>query len=443
MRHAWLYISRDDLLVERLQAEQEGKDLASVQPEFDALLAQAEPDQERSASLLDRTRALPIRMGYAYAEPSDLAGIREESGEAPSLPHPDNRRLQDQIHGAWLGRCCGCLLGKVAEGWRRPTMEGFLQATGQWPLRGYISKGTSEEIRERFGVQHRRFWIEDVECMPEDDDTNYTVTALEILRKYGQGFTPEDVAGFWLANIPVLHLCTAERVAYKNLVNGCLPPESACFRNPYREWIGAQIRADFWGYANPGDPGAAAEHAWRDASISHVKNGIYGEMWAAAMIAAAFVVDDPAGAIEVGLSVVPPNSRLSEALRRVLGWRSDGVDASEVIDRIHEEWDETRSHDWCHTISNAMIVAMALLWGETNFERTLCLAVQACFDTDCNGATAGAVLGVMLGASQLPEKWTAPLNDTLETGVQGYHRVGIEELAKKSLEVADMNGRTG
>ena len=184
--------------------------------------------------------------------------------------------------------------------------------------------------------------------------------------------------------------------------------------------------------------------AWRDASISHVKNGIYGEMWVAGMIAAAFVVDDPGEAIEAGLSVIPSRCRLAEAIRKVLEWKSemsdlydsfDLSDMSHPINRIHAEWDETRSHDWCHTISNAMIVAAALLWGDRDFERTICMAVSACFDTDCNGATAGSVLGAMLGAEALPAKWTSPLNDTLETGIQGIGRTSVEGLANETLEV--------
>lgn len=154
-------------------------------------------------------------------------------------------------------------------------------------------------------------WINNVEHMVEDDDTNYTIIGLKILEEYGLNFTPEDVAESWMANLPILHTCTAERVAYQNLVNLIMPPESASFRNPYREWIGAQIRADFFGYITPGYPELGAELAWRDASISHLKNGIYGEMWVAAMLSAAAVTDDIAEIINIGLSEIPQNSRLS------------------------------------------------------------------------------------------------------------------------------------
>jgi hypothetical protein len=55
-----------------------------------------------------------------------------------------------------------------------------------------------------------------------------------------------------------------------------------------------------------------------------------------------------------------------------------------------------------------------------SFERTITIAVQLGYDTDCNGATVGSVIGLVLGANVLPEKWTRPLNDTLP-----YVRCGI------------------
>src|SRR5258708_32280147 len=140
------------------------------------------------------------------------------------------------------------------------------------------------------------------------------------MKRFGRASPSADVADFWLTDIPILHLCTAERVAYRNLCNLIPHPKSATFRNPFREWIGAQIRADFWGYAAAGNPELAAEFAWRDASVSHVKNGIYGEMWAAAMIAAAFVTDDTPTIIRAGLAQLPSRSRPPDSLDSVLWW---------------------------------------------------------------------------------------------------------------------------
>lgn len=77
--------------------------------------------------------------------------------------------------------------------------------------------------------------------MPEDDDTNYTLIALKLMERCGRSFTSADMADTWLRDLPYFHLCTAERVGYRNLVNLHEPPESGSYRNSYREWIGAQI----------------------------------------------------------------------------------------------------------------------------------------------------------------------------------------------------------
>ncbi|MCL6624426.1 MAG: ADP-ribosylglycohydrolase family protein, partial [Fimbriimonadales bacterium] len=107
----------------------------------------------------------------------------------------------------------------------------------------------------------------------------------------------------------------------------------------------------------------------------------------------------------------------------------------DAIQEIHQLWKEDSPHDWCHVISNTEIVAMALLWGEGDFERSVCLAVEAGMDTDCNGATVGSILGVLLGYSRLPRKWTDVLNDTLYTGVAGFERCSLRELAQRTVKM--------
>jgi ADP-ribosylglycohydrolase len=268
-----------------------------------------------------------------------------------------------------------------------------------------------------------------------DDDTDYPIAGLKVLEQKGRGFTPQDVADEWLTSFPFLAVYTAERAAYRNLVAGVAPPRSATHRNPYREWIGAQIRADVWAWVNPGDPATAAEYAWRDASISHTKNGLYGELFFAAAIAQAFATDDLDEIVHVGLSAIPANCRLAEAAAKTIEW-CRGVEAGDW-ERVWEKiMDRCGDMHWIHTINNAMVTLMALLLGRGDFSTTICIAVMAGLDTDCNGATAGSLLGAMLGAKALPSSWTEPLNDRLESAVAGEHTNAIGALAERTLAIA-------
>lgn len=447
-QHPWTLIESVDLEIERRQCVEEGKDVSALDAEFTALIASDlshEANQQRAEALLDRTLLLPTMAGYVHREPSDLEGIRRERPVPCHLPMRSltDAELLDKATGAWQGRAAGCLLGKPVEGRRSWQIEKYLKAQGRWPLKSYFSLTASAElVREcALTITDRKLFEEGITCMPEDDDTNYTVTGLALLKRHGAAFTPEHVAAFWLDNIPYFHVCTAERVAYRNLVAGIAPPLSASHRNVYREWIGAQIRADFFGYVNPGNPERAAEFAWRDACISHVKNGIYGEMWVAAMLAAAYVCDDIETVVRVGLAQVPATSRLAVGVCGILELKRQGASDEDAVADLHRRWHEDRRHDWCHTVSNAEIVTIALLWGGMDFGRTICLSVMPGFDTDCNGATSGSIMGVILGANRLSAEWIAPMRNTLLTGVAGYHQVSLTDLGSETVGLIRKNTR--
>jgi ADP-ribosylglycohydrolase len=321
------------------------------------------------------------------------------------------------------------------EGIRTNELIPFLKETGNYPMHRYIYRSdlTDEIIgKYKFGFSGRCY-ADKIDGMPVDDDTNYVVLAQRIIEKYGRDFTPYDVSKAWLRYQSKDAYCTAERVAFCNFVKGYTPPESAVYQNPFREWIGAQIRGDYFGYINPGNPELAAEMAWRDASISHVKNGIYGEMFASAMIAAAAVTSDVEKIILCGLGEIPHTSRLYADVMAVMESYKSGVSQADCFKMIHEKYDEYTVHGWCHTISNAMIVAASLLYGEGDFGRSICMAVETGFDTDCNGATVGSVLGMANGIESIPEYWTSPFNDTLYTSIFGIDKVNITERADLTL----------
>ena len=197
--------------------------------------------------------------------------------------------------------------------------------------------------------------------MPVHDDTNYTVLYQELIEKSGRDFSPGDVCRMWLRSQPREQYFTAEKVAYNNYVKGFEPPYSGSYQNPFREYIGAQIRGDYFGYINPGQPERAAELAFKDACISHIKNGIYGEMFVSAMISCAAVTDDMEDIIRGGLAQIPQTSRLYEAVDGIIQDYKAGKTLQDAYRKIHAAYDEHTGYGWCHTISNAMIVTAALL----------------------------------------------------------------------------------
>jgi ADP-ribosylglycohydrolase len=381
--------------------------------ELDAIPAQpstAEPDD------------LPeIRAGW----PTDFALAREGDG------------LHDRVHGAWLGRAVGCLLGKPVEKIPREGIREILQSTGRWPLSGYFTaEGLREDVAQRWPwnrSSRATSLAENIDGMPEDDDLNYPLIALSVLESAGPRFDTDDVASAWLSLLPGGRVFTAERVAYANLLQGVAPPATARRHNPYRQWIGAQIRADLYGWVSPGDPARAAELAWRDARLSHVRNGIYGALYAAALNSAALAETDLDRVLDAGLAVVPPESRFAAAVRFAREIATAVPDWEQVVDAIEDRYGQLH---WVHVLPNAALLTAALVHGKGDFVRSICAVVQGGWDTDSCGATVGAVLGGLHGAPALPSAWVAPLRNRLATSLPGFSRpqgLGFDELAARTV----------
>lgn len=433
--HEWEFYS-SNLLTEYEQSIEEGLDIERYKDIFSSIakLPQNEIKKKFGDVLYEIISNANQRKDYPYIEPSDLETI--QNLRKPYSYEPQSEiNIEDKIFGAWLGRICGCMLGKTLEGIRTSELIPFLKATNNFPLHRYISQDdTKNEITQKFVFSFvNRPQADCVDGMPVDDDTNYTVLYQEIIETYGKDFTPFDIAQTWLKLQSKDAYCTAERVAFCNFVKGYAPPESAIYKNPYREWIGAQIRADYFGYINPGNPELAAEMAWRDASISHTKNGIYGEMFVAAMLSIAAETNNIKDIIFGGLAQIPHTSRLYEEIMFVLNAFETNISKEECFKTIHDKYDEYTAHGWCHTIPNAMIVAASLLYGNSDYGKSICMSVETGFDTDCNGATVGSILGMANGVDTIPEYWSKPINNTLHTSIFGVGTVKISDRVKMTL----------
>ncbi|WP_406070375.1 ADP-ribosylglycohydrolase family protein [Micromonospora sp. NBC_01638] len=444
MRITW--VQPEDLLPHELASSRdEGRDVAALARRWSAAGGDLAPPvsgasstpaspalRALAAELLDAADALPAVA--ADDEPDDLNALRADWPATWSLP---TDVTHDRLHGAWLGRAAGCLLGKPVEKIPREGIREILTATDRWPLRDWFTaKGLPAEVADRWPWNRRSAptsLAENIDGMPEDDDLNYALLALRVLETHGRDFTSADVAQAWLDWLPGGRVFTAERVAYRNLLLGFAPPQSARRHNPFREWIGAQIRTDLYGWVNPGRPDRAAELAWRDATVSHVRGGVHGAIWAAALAAAAPVAGSVDEVLDAGEAVLPPRSRFTATVReaRALGAGTD--DWERVVDELYVRHGHLH---WVHVRNNAALVAAALAYGRGDLERSITAVVSGGWDTDSTGATVGAVTGALTGASGLPTRWVAPLHNRLASSIAGFDGIGFDELAERTRALA-------
>jgi ADP-ribosylglycohydrolase len=393
-------------------------------------------DREAVSALIDSLQVLPRSPDWDYQEPNSIEEIVAVLPTPTASRPPSPTEVEDKVNAAWLGRIAGCNLGKPVESgthWTPAHLKDYLELAGAYPLVDYIP--VLDPMPERF--QLRQDCLQstrgNVNGSARDDDIDYPILGLHLLEQHGKALSPEHVASAWLLLLPFHQVYTAERVTYRNIVHGLTPPETARYRNPYREWIGAQIRGDVYGWVHPGDPRAAALLAYQDASLSHTENGIYGEMWAAALLASAFTAATVREALESSLEHVPPRSRLAEVIRDVMDQHAGGSTWEDALVHIQTRYGH---YGWVHTLNNAALVVAGLLWGEGDYARTVGLTVQGGWDTDSNGATSGSVAGVLLGTAGLPARFIDPLHDRTRSALFGFDNSRISDLAARTVRLA-------
>jgi ADP-ribosylglycohydrolase len=425
------------------QAREEGKDVDAIEARWFA--AGGSPAPPRGASpdaappelrtlaleLLDELAALPRPLGDREPE-----GFDEIIAAADPVAPRDPVDVAARIEGAWLGRAAGCVLGKPVEGLPREGIRELAQAAGHWPVsEWFTARGVPADVLER------RPWnrasgptslAENIDGAPEDDDLNFTMLGVALLERCGPRFDALDVAKLWLDLLPPGRIFTAERVAMRNLLLGKLPPETAGYRNPFREWIGARLRVDAFGWASGGDPVLAARMAWEDARVSHTANGVYAAMFMAAVHAASLTESSSAAAVDAGLSVVPAYSRLAEAIVAARELAAQ-LEWEVVVDELYGRYGELH---WVHAINNTALVAAALYAFDGDFSGGIGAVVQGGWDTDTNGAAVGSVLGAIAGPDGIDERWTVPLRNRIASSLPGFDGSTIDGLARRTLAVA-------
>jgi ADP-ribosylglycohydrolase len=342
-----------------------------------------------------------------------------------------------RIRAAWQGRISGCMLGKAVETFSmragHDKLTEYLSAVHALPLRDYIP----------FDAQYAPTHLFKPCCRGElrasiaDDDINYSVLALMLLERHGDALTTTDVARAWLTYLPVASTYTAERAAYKILLarghewfaeGHELGFDIAdCADNPYNDWIGAQIRADVYGWVCPGNPDLAAALAEQDAGLSHRGEGIYGAVFVAVLGSILLAGAGLAEAVNQALHFIPEDSGCAKAVVDAQRLADDPSGANEIRDS-HGDMSVV------HTVNNLGLVAWALLRHHNDFDAAIGDVVAAGLDTDCNGATVGALWA--LQGKPVPNHWVTPWQSGVGVSLAGMHQLDLDNLVERTVTVA-------
>ena len=288
---------------------------------------------------------------------------------------------RDKVLGCWAGKNIGGTLGAPIEGRRE--------------------------------IFHYDFYINPMDGEPApNDDLDLQLVWLKAMEDHGPMQVNERILGeYWMRHIS--GPWNEYGVARNNMANGILPPLSGSTRNDvWKNSNGAWIRSEIWACVFAGDPDWAAWFAWCDACVDHADDGVWAEIFTASLEAAAFVESDLRKLIEYAFARIPSDSRVARSVKIAIDCHDSGKTWEEARNAVVAD---SADLGWFQAPANVAFAIIGLLYGDGDFGKTVCTAINCGDDTDCTGATAGAVLGIIKGYKAIPEKWMAPIGHAIKS----------------------------
>jgi ADP-ribosylglycohydrolase len=313
-------------------------------------------------------------------------------------------------------------------------------------------------------VNNVEFYTQDLGGEPlPNDDLDIQLLWLIAMEEQGTDITAALLAEYFL--LYVTPHWSEYGTAKLNLRSGLMPPLSGTMHNDYKDSCGAFIRAEIWACVAPGCPDVAAKYALEDAIIDHGDGeGTYAEVFIAALESAAFVISDLRQLIDIGLSYIPFGCEVAAAVRTAVECADQGIDWREArdvilqrhrgsslfgrLERISQEDIDKGFHEGKQGFdvpSNIGLTILGLLMGGDDFDKVICTTVNCGEDTDCTGATAGSIYGLIYGIEAIPEKWIEPIGNTIKTMCLNLGELGafggqvpqtIDELTERTERMA-------
>lgn len=298
--------------------------------------------------------------------------------------HLSRDELRDKIKGGWAGQMIGVSFGAPTE----------FKAQGR--INEADLKWSPEQVSNAIGQDDLYVEMTFAKVM---DDIGLEATC----EQYGEAFKSSKYL-LWHANAG----------ARRALGQGIKAPWSGHPKhNFHANDIDFQIEADFIGLMCPGLPREVNKYADRVGRVMNYGDGLYGGMFIGGMYSAAFFESDPRKVVEAGLACIPAKSQYGLLIRDLLTWSAQHPDDwRKVWELVEKKWDKD---DPCPDGAlarfnidaklNGAYVAFGLLFGGSDFYKTMEIATRCGQDSDCNPSSSVGVLGVILGYNRIADQF--------------------------------------
>lgn len=311
--------------------------------------------------------------------------------------------FRDKVHACWLGKNIGGTLGMPFEGQKTPRSLTFFDPVPEKPA--------------------------------ANDDLDLQILWLKALEERGTRIDARVLGEYWLKYVPVDW--NEYGIGKANMREGCLPPVSGQFRNSkWRDSNGAWIRSEIWACLAPGCPSIAARYAYEDACVDHgAGEGTYAEIFTAAVESAAFVESDRDRLLGIGLSYIPRKCAVAVSVRAAIDAHKRGLDLITAREAVIKSSEST---GWFMAPRNVAFVVLGWLYGDDDFGKSICGAVNCGDDTDCTGATMGSILGIIHGGKCISARWRRPVGETISNvAISGFQPpASLAELTEHTVTMA-------
>lgn len=353
-----------------------------------------------------------------------LAGCAGPETPAEVVKEISMADLQDKIRGGWAGQMIGVSYGAPTE----------FRYRGEIIPEDKLPEWKPEMIANSI----------------HQDDIYVDMTFAQVLEDKGLDATTEDFGEmFKNSKYRLWHANMAGRRALRRGVPATLSGTPSY--NAHANDIDFQIEADFVGLMAPGLPQASNDYCYRAGRVMNYGDGIYGGMFVCGMYSAAFFESDPRKLVKAGLACLPPESPYAQLIADVLTWHVQHPDDwTRTWQLVQDKWDK---RDPCPAGAltpfnidaklNGAYIALGMLYGEGDFEKTLKVSTSAGQDSDCNPASAAGVLGVVYGYERIPEIWKSGIDaiaDEKFSFTNYTFRTIVESTTQRAVELVQRNG---